>query len=140
MDSYGKLIKIINEFMNTEKTENKKENTEVENLWKNFKIYFWIIFVVKLVATYGLVKNESWTNFIFYSLDLEEIHLVIINLLIQFIPIILMVALMGYYAYKISGERLKMLKGLWGLLWFGIVLIFIGYYSIKKERDKKLKD
>lgn len=118
------------------KTEPK---TETEELWSSFKTYFWIIFVVKLIATYGIAKSDAWTDFVL-SLNLGGAGSVIVNLLIQFIPVAAMVFVMGYYAYKISGNKLKMWKGLWGLLWFGVIAIFIGYYAVKREKDSKIKE
>lgn len=116
----------------------QKIKSELENLWSNFKAYFWTIFIIKIIISYGVVKSEAWVNFL-YRLNLEGEFLFFINLLIQFLPAILMVYVMGYYAYKISGNKLIALKGLWGFLWFGIIFIFIGYYSVKREYDAKLK-
>jgi len=118
--------------------KNLTEKDKIEILWSRFKTFFWVIFGIKTLFTYGLARSESWTNYIFYTLNLEEAHLIVINLLIQLILIISMMYVMGYYAYKISGEYKKIWKGLWGLLWFAIVSIFIGYYAVKKERDNKL--
>jgi len=131
------ILKIKNKFM--EKQINEVVNNQIENLWRDFKKYFWILFVIKVVFTYGVAKSESWTNFIFYTLNLEDAHLIIINLILQMAPIFLMVYIMGYFSYKISGDKKKIWKGLWGFLWFGVIAIFIGYFAVKRERDAKLQ-
>jgi len=120
--------------------ENIKEGiNEVEKLWSSFKKYFWILFAIKIFISYGLVRMEAWVNFVYYTLNLNEEGLLIADFVLVLIPVILMVYIMGYYAYKISGEKKKMLIGVFGALWIGIVLIFIGYLLIKRERDNKFK-
>ncbi len=121
-----------------EKIDNPINETEI--LWSKFKRYFWIIFFVKVVFRYAIIGTEGWSNFIFYTLGLEEVHLMIINLFFQLVPAILMAYVMGYYAYKISGDYKKRWKGLWGFLWIGTLLIFVGYLAVKRERDNKLKN
>lgn len=95
---------------------------QIQKIWKSFNTAFWIIFILKLVSkSDSLIAAYPWIVFS------------------QFVPIIMMVCLIGYSSYKLSGRKLFWLNGLLGLFWFAVIGIFIGYYAVKRIKDYEIK-
>ena len=95
----------------------------INKYWSDFKLYFWIIFIVKVLGR-GLA-------------EVEGMGLVI--LVAQIIPVLFMMYIMGYYSYKFSGKKIAWLNSLLGAFWFGIIFIFIGYYSVNRLKNNAIK-
>lgn len=107
------------------------ENTteSIKESWGTFNLFFWVLFIAKVLIAYVLLQNEQ----------IVASQLFPILLVAQILVILLMVANMGYFAYRFSGKKLYALHGLWGFLWVGVVTIFIGYLVVKHFRDKRIK-
>lgn len=99
-------------------------NTQVKKQWDNFSQLFWLLFVFKLISKGAETVQDEFIVLVLFSLE--------------FIAIIGMVILMGYYGYKFSGKRLGWFYGIFGILWFGIIGIFVGYSLIRWLRNKRL--
>ncbi|GEM_PF-4693441 len=94
----------------------------IKKEWGNFNIAFWLIVVMKL--TLGSYAGMSH-NFGIW--------------LLQIIPVLMMVCLIGYTSYKLSGRKLFILNGLLGLFWFLVIGILIGYFAVKRIKDYEIK-
>ena len=103
---------------------------EVEKGWVKFAKWFWIFFAIKVagyIGAYSVGRNEGVT----------DTALVWVG--IQLLAVICTMILMGYFSYYFSRKWWYVLDGLWGGLWVGIVLIFIGFFIIRDRKDRALK-
>jgi hypothetical protein len=104
---------------------------QIKKNWKQFKWIFWTLFVIKLISVGGLeaaIENQS-----------QSVGPAMIYYVMQWIAIIGMVIAMGYYSYKISGKKLYVLTGFFGLVWLATLGIFAGFFIVMLNRDKQLK-
>lgn len=99
---------------------------EIKKQWNKFIEIFWVLFLLKIIS-----KGNG---------AIEDQNMAILLSASQFLVIILMVILMGYYSYKFSGKKSYWLCGLFGLFWFLIVGIFIGFWQVMRLKNQKIKD
>lgn len=97
--------------------------------WNAFVSNFWAIFFIKLFSksVAEMVIESGKANF------------ALVAFFIQFIPLLVMVYLMGSYAYKISKRKLYILYGLFGFLWLAIIGIFLGFFAIRRVVNRELQ-
>lgn len=109
------------------KIQEKEETKQIKNDWNNFIQLFWIIFVIKIGGQFllSLISRNFGLSLGLWSL--------------QFLPVGAMVALMGFYAYKISEKKSYIVFGLLGLLWYYIFPIFIGCFVLKRITNYAIK-
>lgn len=114
------------EFLGRELINNNdaEETIKIKKQWNSFVNTFWLIFLLKLLSKGNSFDNEHFALILFVS---------------QFLAIICMVVLMGYYSYKFSGRKIYCLFGLFGFFWFLILGIFIGFFQVKNLKDKRIK-
>ncbi len=119
------MIKKLGKFIGMKYSEEKDSNRviEIKKNWNQFIKFFWIIFILKIL-TKGIVS------------EFDDVLLV---LLVQSIPVLLMVFIMGYFAYKITKRKINLFAGLFGFFWFAIIGIFIGYLYLSILRSKEIK-
>jgi hypothetical protein len=98
-------------------------NLDTEKLWKRFKSYFWILFVLHLIPK-GFSGIEATT-------DEQAMGLFVIALGITLIVALAMVINVGLHAYLFSKKKAYMLLGLLGLWWAGLVGIFLAYFAVQ---------
>lgn len=103
--------------------DESKNLREVKESWNRFNDMFWGIFIGHIIIKAFMMDSSSLTTFY-----------------LQLLPIIAMVILMGYFAYKFSGKRTFGLYGLLGLIWVALIGIFIGYFAVRRLRNKAAKD
>lgn len=107
-------------------------NSDAEKLWKRFKSYFWVLFVLHLIPK-GFSGIETTT-------DEQAMGLFIIALGITLIVAIAMVINVGFHSYLFSKKKIYLLLGLLGLWWAGVVGIFVAYFAVQwvyyKSTDK----
>ena len=103
-----------------------EEIIKIKKQWNNFVNVFWLLFLIKLISKgSNAIENEIIYTLLYFS---------------QFLVMIGMVILMGYYSYKFSGKKLYWLCGLLGLFWFLMVGIFIGFWQVMRLKNQKIKD
>ena len=115
MTDYIEQPKVEEEFMST--------NPETEKLWKRFKSYFWVLFVLHLIPK-GFSGIETTT-------DEQAMGLFVVALGITLIVALGMVVNVGLHAYLFSKKKVYMLLGLLGLWWAGVVGIFLAYFAVQ---------
>lgn len=102
----------------------KLELRIIKENWNNFNSAFWFIFLVHL-GIKALVSNQEEFSLIMFSL--------------QFFPMLAMAGVMGAFAYKFSKQKTSVLYGLLGFLWIVLVGIFIGYFAVRRLRNKAVE-
>lgn len=115
--------------------ESDNENTRrIKDDWNTFVKAFWAIFLFKIstkgLAIVGNILAEEETLNIFPYLLLWGS---------QFIPVLLMVGAMGYYAFKLSKKKVYILFGVLGFIWFAFIGIFLGYIALNRIARNELK-
>lgn len=99
------------------------QNPDTEKLWKRFKSYFWVLFVLHLIPK-GFSGIETTT-------DEQAMSLFVVALGITLIVALGMVVNVGFHAYLFSKKKVYMLLGLLGLWWAGLVGIFLAYFAVQ---------
>ena len=111
------------------------QDSDITKLWKMFNRWFWIIFFTKVVST---IFARAMEKDIVSSIGAVGNTEALIVIILQSIAILAMVLLMGYFGYKFTNKKTGWLYGIFGLFWFAIIAIFLGYFVIKRLKDEKL--
>lgn len=105
---------------------------EIEKHWKKFRDIFCGLFALEVIA-----KSAVWINS--QGSDITILDNPFVAMGIQILPMVPMAIVMGYYSYKFTGKKVAWITGLLGFFWFGILGIFIGYYTVSKFKKNKLE-
>lgn len=98
-------------------------NPDTEKLWKRFKSYFWVLFVLHLIPK-GFSGIETTTNE-------QATTLFFVALGITLLVALGMVINVGLHAYLFSKKKVYALLGLLGLWWAGVVGIALAYFAVQ---------
>jgi len=98
------------------------QNPDTEKLWKRFKSYFWVLFVLHLIPK-GFSGIETTTNE-------QATTLFFVALGITLLVALGMVINVGLHAYLFSKKKVYALLGLLGLWWAGVVGIALAYFAV----------
>ncbi len=107
----------------TKQTTEVVSNPDTEKLWKRFKSYFWVLFVLHLIPK-GFSGIETTT-------DDQAMGLFVVALGITLIVALGMVINVGLHAYLFSKKKVYALLGLLGLWWAGVVGIALAYFAVQ---------
>ena len=99
------------------------QNPDTEKLWKRFKSYFWVLFVLHLIPK-GFSGIETTTNE-------QATTLFFVALGITLLVALGMVINVGLHAYLFSKKKVYALLGLLGLWWAGVVGIALAYFAVQ---------
>lgn len=114
-------------------TENNKISTEKANeLWSQFKTGFWLLFFLHIVLKFFIYLINSQPSPNPASATTANIVILVLGLCIA----LGMMCLVGWTSYKLSGKKINLLYGIFGALWFGVILIFISYLVVQHEYHK----
>lgn len=95
-------------------------------LWKRFGQYFWILFVLYLLTK--VIPNLPPAGI---SNPGNYRVLLIANTIFAVLVALVMAVNVGWHAYLLSKNKIYFLLGLLGLLWFGLIAIFVAYFAVQ---------
>ncbi len=111
------------------------QDSDISKLWKMFNRWFWIIFFTKVSSTiFARAMEKDVVSGIGVVGSTEALMVIIF----QFVAISAMILLMGYFGYKFTDKKVGWFYGIFGLFWFAVIGIFLGYFAIKRLKDEKL--